>query len=601
MRKNILTGMLAFSMVFVGMAGPLTTPTMLVHAASESTDAGIVNFGRGSASITIQGNAGQTLLGKKFQIYKLLNAENSVGGESIHYTFNSEYKTALQNIVGKALSKKPSQVKEYEVIDYIQTMNSNQTEGADASQILEGKYSDFRYFVENLRNEIVKLGKSSDVVTAMSVRKDNSIQIAGLEYGYYIVDEVSQNGGTDSASSLCMVRTANPDAFVHIKSDYPSVTKKIQEDDNQEIIGNGGWNDIADYEIGQTVPYKFESDVPNMNGYESYYYAWHDVMDDALTFHKDSVSIVISDGTKDYTVKENEFSVTENMDDVTFKVEMNDLKAVVDREFDNKDALGHNVYGQTVILTYNATLNDNAAADTGRPGFENDVRLEFSNDPDSTGEGKTGFTPWDTVVCFTYKLNVLKTNNYDLPLENAKFRLYSDEDCTKEVYVKEAEDGYHIVNRDMVNDDIVTDMVEMTSKADGTFVIYGLDQGIYYLKETDAPDGYRTILDPIVLTVEPTFTEDRDSYIKGDGATDKVLQELVYSAYIKQFLNGTFVENNGTLETDVVAGAGNLTVINHVGTKLPVTGSSAMILLLIAGAGIMLAAKLVPDEKKKGL
>jgi len=599
MRKNILVGMLAFSMAFAGMAGPLATPIMSVNAASENTDAGIVNFNRGSASITIQGNTGQTLLGKKFQIYKLLNAENSVGGESIHYTFNPEYKEALQNIVGKALLKTPSQITEYEVIDYIQTMNSNQVEGADATQILEGRYSDFRYFVEDLRNEIVKLGNSSDMVTVASVREDNSIQIAGLEYGYYIVDEVSENSGSNSASSLCMVHTANPDASVHIKSDYPSVTKKIQEDDHQENIGNVGWNDIADYEIGQTVPYKFESDVPNMNGYDTYYYAWHDVMDNALTFHKDSVSIVISNGVKDYVVKADEFSVTENVDDVTFKVEIDDLKAIVDREFDNKDDLGHNVYGQTVTLTYNATLNDNAAADTGRPGFENDVRLEFSNDPDSTGEGKTGFTPWDTVVCFTYKLNVLKTNNHDLPLENAKFRLYSDEDCTEEVYVKEGEGGYHVVNRDSVDDSMLLDTVEMVSKGDGTFVICGLDQGTYYLKETAAPDGYRPILDPIVLTVKPIFTEDRNSYVKGDGATDKVLQELEYSVYIKQFLNGAFAENSDILENDIVDGSGNLTVVNHVGTKLPVTGSNAVILLLLAGAGVMLVARLIPDEEKK--
>ena len=55
------------------------------------------------------------------------------------------------------------------------------------------------------------------------------------------------------------------------------MTKKIQEDDYKEMIGNDGWNDIADYEIGQTVPYKYESRVPNINGYDTYYYAWHDV------------------------------------------------------------------------------------------------------------------------------------------------------------------------------------------------------------------------------------------------------------------------------------------------------------------------------------
>ena len=280
-------------------------------------------------------------------------------------------------------------------------MNTNEVEGANASQILEGRYSDFRYFIEDLRDEITRLGNASDTVVVTSVSSNNSIQIVGLEYGYYIVDEVSDNEETHSASSLCMVNTANPNTSINIKSDYPSVVKKIQEDDHKEIIGNDGWNDIGDYEIGQTVPYKFESNVPNMNGYHTYYFAWHDVMDDALTFHENSVSIHISNDTKDYTLQADEFTVWKNIEGETFKIEISDLKSIVDREFDNMDSLGHNTYGQTVTLTYNATLNDSAADDTGRPGFENDVRLEFSNDPDATGEGKTGFTPWDTCLLST--------------------------------------------------------------------------------------------------------------------------------------------------------------------------------------------------------
>ena len=95
------------------------------------------------------------------------------------------------------------------------------------------------------------------------------------------------------------------------------------------------------------------------------------------------------------------------------------------------------------MLTYQAILNEKAAKNTGRPGFENDVRLEFSNDPDSAVRGSTGYTPWDTVVCFTYKINALKSNNHGQSLENARFRLYSDVGLKNEVYVKQGEGGYN--------------------------------------------------------------------------------------------------------------------------------------------------------------
>ena len=594
-RTKKLFGALALAGIIIGQMSSLSvladenTQSSIQVMAEVGTPAGTANLGGGSAQITIEGNAGQTLVGKKFNVYKLFDAENSVGQESINYTINTTYKTPLQNVVGKKLNKSATQVTEYEIIDYIQSLNTNVVEGAQADQQLEGRYSDFRYFVEELRDEIKKLNIKGDVVNVSEVRPDNSVIIAGLDYGYYVVDEVTAVDGTYSASSLCMVNTANPNAEVQIKSDYPSVIKKIQEDDN-----NTGWNDIGDYEIGQTVPYKFESNVPNMNGYNTYYYAWHDKMNEALTFKKDTVSIVIEGKNKSYTLNPGEFNIVENPGNgETFKVEITDLKAIVDREFNNKNSLGENEYGQKVILRYDATLNDKAANDTGRPGFENDVKLEFSNNPDGDGQGETGETPWDTVVCFTFKIEGLKVNDHNLNLEGAKFRLYSDKDCTNEVYVKKSADGYIVINRDSVGGTDHTggtqpqDAVEMVSDANGVFNIIGLDQGTYYLKETDAPDGYRPLLDPIEINVVPTYTTDRDNYIKGDGATDRTLKTLEATAKIKSFYSGIFNTEDLNLTTDVNEGSMNLTVVNKVGTKLPITGSPMTLLMMSLGTGAM--------------
>lgn len=555
-----------------------------------STHNGVADFGEGTAKIVIKGNEGQSLVGKEFNVYQLFHAENSVGGESIQYTFNKEYENVLKAVVGRKLGKNPKDVTEYMVIDYIQTLNTNQVEGTQTPQQPEGSYSDFRYFVEELRNEMKKQGVENDVVKVTDTKVDNSVELVGLPFGYYVIDEVTQVQGQHSASSLCMVNTANPNADIEIKSDYPTVEKKIQEDDNRKKIGNQGWNDIADFEIGQTVPYKFVSHVPNMNGYHTYYFAWHDKMDKALTFKPETVQIVIKDADKEYMLDKSEFIITENpTEEETFKVEIQDLKKIVDREFNKMNELKENIYGQEIVFRFDAVLNDDAANDTGKPGFENDVKLEFSNNPDSDGQGNTGETPWDTVVCFTYKLNALKVNNHNVKLEGAKFRLYSDEACKNEVYLKKTDKGYNVINRDSIGGTdhtggtVPEDAVEMVSNSKGEFKIYGLDGGTYWLKETEAPAGYRPILDPIKLELIPTYTDGRNNYVKGDGATDKTLQKLEYVAHIKQFVGGAMQEHSTLLETNIEEGSGNLTVVNQVGTKLPTTGSALTVLMLAAG------------------
>lgn len=601
MKKKIVIGLYMMTWITTTLFGnsygmPVLAAEMNQKEAekgmdSVTTNQGVADFSRGDAKIQIIGNEGQTLVGKKFYVYQLFDAENAVGGEAINYTFCPEYQNALKKVVGEKLSKPAEEVTEYMVIDYIQTLNTHKAEGSGIAQPVEGRYSKLRYFIEELRDEIRAQGLTGDIVHVKDVKGNQSVEVKGLPYGYYIVDEVTKVEGEHSAASLCMVNTANPNVDINIKFDYPTVEKKIQEDDKREEIGTDGWNDIADYEIGQTVPYKYTSTIPNMNGYDTYYFAWHDVMDQALTFRPDTVKISIREknGTKEYALKKEEFKVQENPGNgETFQVEIQDLKAIVDREFNQKNEENENIYGQEIVLRYDAVLNDLAAEDTGRPGFENDVKLEFSNNPDSDGKGSTGETPWDTVVCFTYKLNGLKTNNHDKVLADAKFRLYSDEKCTEEVYVKRSEKGYIVINRDSVGGtdhtgEIPEDAVEMVSDANGVFTIYGLDGGTYWLKETDAPAGYRPILDPIKIHVIPTFTEERNAYVKGDGATDRTLVRLEFEAYIKQFLSGIFEEDTLKLAADVEDGVGNLVVVNQVGMKLPGTGSSMMILIVTAG------------------
>ena len=604
--KNVVfAGLSALSMTLSPIASsvaPVIAPVYAITQAPSTlaTPNGVADFGEGNASITIKGNSGQTLIGKKFNVYKLFDAENAVDQESVNYTWNEAYKTALQTVVGKKINKSATSVSEYDVIDYINSLNTNKVEGAQADQKLEGRYSNYRKFVEALRDEMVKENLAPTSVSVTATRPDGSVKFGGLGYGYYLTDEVTAVQGTNSAASLILTNTANPDAEVNIKSDYPTITKKIAEDDN-----GIGWNDIGDFEIGQTVPYYHETYVPNMNGYSTYKAVFHDKMDSALSFNKDSFSITISSAKKSYTLKSSEFNVVENSGEDTFYAEIPDLKSIVDKEFpEGMNNLHENEYGQNIHVSYNATLNDKAAEKTGRPGFENAVRFEFANDPDSNGNGSTGETPWDTTVAFTYRINGLKVNNHNKLLKNAKFRLYSDAACQNEVYVKSSPNGYVVMNRDSLGGTDHTggtrpsNAVEMASDSKGVFTILGLDQGTYYLKETDSPAGYRELLDPIVITIKPTFTDERNSYNAGEGATEKTLQKLEATAHVKEFLNGAYKESDTNLKTNVADGSANITVVNYVGTKLPITGSNLTMICLGAGT-ITVVGALALDKKRK--
>ena len=70
--------------------------------------------------------------------------------------------------------------------------------------------------MEKLRDQIAKDQAEPDVVRVTETRKDNSIVIGDLDYGYYVTDEVSNVDGTHASSSLCIVTTANPDADMNV-------------------------------------------------------------------------------------------------------------------------------------------------------------------------------------------------------------------------------------------------------------------------------------------------------------------------------------------------------------------------------------------------
>lgn len=510
-RNVIYTGLLMLSIV--------TTPIYAKDTQVEATN-GIATFNEGNASILIQANSNQSMTGKSFRVYKLFDVKNSSDNTSVHYELNPMYTQKVKEIVSQKLNK---QVDNQDVVDYMMSLDH------------DGNTSEYRYFIEAIQKAISSLDAS--IVHVGSCDLNGNLKLDKLAYGFYLIDEVTNVSQTHAASSLTLVNTANPDASMQLKSDYPSIQKKIYEDDQ-----NIGWNDMADFEINQDISFKYESEVPDFSGYESYFFEFEDEMDPGLTLKEDSIQIQIHNQalSKDlYT-----FSKTTN----GFKVTFNNLKNV-------PNISAHD----SILFTYSAYLNESAAARISNQGYENKVRLNFSNDPQSDSKGQT---PWDSVVCFTYKLSGQKTNEKDVKLEGATFQLYRDKDLKDQVFLHKTSNGYVVST---------TQKDELMSDSKGAFVISGLDQGTYYLKEIKAPLGYKLLKEAIEFTITPTFVQNRNNYTSQGDALTK-LEATSFQTTLNTSLSDTSIA---------------LKVVNQTGSKLPVTGSAGTIACVVTGAGIM--------------
>ena len=378
------------------------------------------------------------------------------------------------------------------------------------------------------------------VAKTVTSAKDSTV-IDGLTAGYYLVkDKDGTQANTSDAYTKFIVQVVG-DIDVKVKSDVPTVTKKVQ-DKNDSTGETSGWQDSADYDIGDDVPYQITGSMPdNIGDYTTYKYIFTDTMSKGLTFKEGSAKIMI--GTTDVTGKFTE-NVTTNDDGSTVTWTCDDLKtAGVELDSTTK-----------VIVTYKATLNEKAVI--GSAGNPNTVNLTYSNNPNKGGEGETGKTPDDKNIVFTYKAVVNKVDQEQKTLAGAAFKLEK----------KNNQGVYNLVK-------------SFTAGNDTTFEFKGLDDGDYKLTETTTPAGYNTI-----TPIEFTISADHDTT-----ADEPALTRL----------SVTVTKGEATFTPDKDAGSLTTNVVNKKGSTLPETGGMGTTLLYaVGGVLVALAAAYIIISKK---
>jgi fimbrial isopeptide formation D2 family protein/LPXTG-motif cell wall-anchored protein len=345
---------------------------------------------------------------------------------------------------------------------------------------------------------------------------------------------------------------------------------------NDSTGKTSGWQDAADYDIDDLVPFQLTATLPSSYAdYGKYQTNFYDTMSDGLTFHEITAVYLLKDDTK-HNFAASDYKVTSS--DHSLTVAFPNLK---------KSSLAADITKDCkIVVEYNATLNEQAKI--GAEGNPNKVYLTYSNNPNNgsskenggnPGDGsenpggdnpggdnpggdnpedddEVGKTPEDKVIVFTYKLTVNKTDS-EKPLAGAEFTLTKwNADSTK------AEGGEYVASKTAV-----------VSEDGTTFTFAGLDAGKYKLSETKTPAGYNTAED-IIFTISAEYDIDAPDPKLTSLSTDQ--NEM------------TATKADGNIVT---------TVKNYKGGTLPSTGGMGTRiftvggLILMCGAAILLVAK----------
>ena len=369
--------------------------------------------------------------------------------------------------------------------------------------------------------------------------------------GYYLIKDVTKVEGEYDASNLTLLLVSGAENVTpQVKTDIPTLQKKVK-DKNDSTGEESGWQDSADYDIGDTIPYQLTATLGNVSNFDTYYVEFVDKMEHLTYNHITSVKV------GDTTLTSGEYFFDWNDMDKKLTVFIDDVKQ----------------YGATngskIIVEYTATLDSDAVI--GSTGNPNEAYLVFSNNPNGEGYGKT---PKDKNIVFTYKVDANKVDPEHQPLTGAAFALYkklpavpNPEDGTS--YFMEGTDAYTLVKELNVGEN-----GEVANKKLTTFEWKGIDDGEYMIKEIITPAGYNSI-EPIKFKVEADHETE---------AADPKLTELTGGDKF------TGAVSTGTLTANIQ---------NRMGSTLPGTGGIGTTIFYVVGGGLMVAAAILLITKKR--
>ena len=393
-----------------------------------------------AASIKVEG----AIKGETYDAYKILEYTSDDDAYS-YYLLDADY----QGDLGTAL--KAAGFKFTQSADKTQWFVNNADELTDGAAIAKKLYES----IDDWKGAAL----ASDTNNVASA--DGQVDITNLATGYWFV--------TSSLGSLCSLASYDDENLIVEKNSMITDKKEVDENSKNAQVG-----DTLTYTITLT-----DGKGTNLEATVT------DTLSKGLTYNKDAKASINGATATSITG-----TVTANADGST--------KVVYTFDADTMTALDE---GETIVITYTATVNDNASIDGTVSNTEYTEYSEQKTDGKTVEVELTDLTVNKTDGTSALKGAQFKLYRTDEDLEynhdDVKLRQLTDAELTDAGVTKAANTVYYTVDPTGTN---LIDMAQKDGEGDdaeylySSAVVYGLDKdSTYYLEETKAPEGYNKL------------------------------------------------------------------------------------------------------------
>ena len=495
--------------------------------------------------------------------------------------------------------------------------------GADAPNAYKAQYDTAAAAAEaaeggDARAWAQALNLTGNGTKQVTLDADGNVVFSDLAEGYYVILDTNGNNDPvvgDYSSAIVVAVVDNVSGA--LKGSATTSDKKVADNnDTSKVqpdlsgIQGADWQDSADYDIGDYVPFKLTAHTAdNLANDGKYHVTFQDKQSAGLaaptsftvevlgkTFtlpaEGEAPAAQITDKGTKITVTRGTpatgytFAVTVTLEQNNPTVVDEEITSYLDAECNSED----------IIVKYQSQLTgDNVKI--GAEGNPNEMYVTYSNNPENKDGTEEGKTKEDKVIVFTYKTTVDKVDETGTALKGADFTLYKEvpatnsaadtganikknwTDAVKNAATALADDKYYVVAG-----------VKSGTTEGSQFEFKGIDDGTYVLVETTVPTGYNPWTAEAVV-VDATHT---------DGDTPKLTALSISGPFNDTSAQTAADESKKSGSTySKVSGEGYAEIENNSGSTLPETGGIGTTIFYVLGSVMALGALVLLVTKRR--